>query len=83
MVQAVEDAGLVSRHPDQHDARATQVRLTARGRRTTTRAVAAVEDADDIFFAGLERRRLTIYLDLTREVIHHNTEAASSAAPGG
>jgi hypothetical protein len=62
------------------DARATQVRFTARGRRTIAKAVVAVEDADEAFFAGLDGPRLRHWLALSRDVIaHHQPQDAPPA----
>lgn len=71
-IRKLEGAGLVSRHACPHDARATEVRFTARGRRTVEKAVVSVEEADAQFFAALSHRRLRDWLTLTRDVIASN-----------
>jgi DNA-binding MarR family transcriptional regulator len=82
-IRKLEDAGLVSRHACRHDGRATEVRFTARGRRTVEKAVVSVEEADDLFFAALNDRRLREWLALTREVIAHNAPPSASSGKSG
>jgi DNA-binding MarR family transcriptional regulator len=71
-IRRLQAAGLVSRRPDPHDARATQVRFTAEGRRTIGKAITAVEEADEVFFAGLVGRRRQEWLRLCRTLIGHH-----------
>jgi MarR family transcriptional regulator, transcriptional regulator for hemolysin len=68
-IRRLEAAGLVTRRGASHDGRATQIGFTARGRRTIAKAVVAVENADEIFFAGLDANRLHTWLSLTGELI--------------
>jgi DNA-binding MarR family transcriptional regulator len=79
-IRRLHAAGLVSRRPDPHDARATQVRFTAVGRRTIGRAITAVEEADEVFFASLGTRRRADWLALTGSLIdHHASDAATTS----
>lgn len=71
-IRKLEGAGMVSRHASPHDARATEIRFTARGRRTIEKAVVSVEETDALFFAALSNRRLRDWLVLTRDVIAYN-----------
>jgi DNA-binding MarR family transcriptional regulator len=48
------------------------VRFTEKGRKVVQRAVVAIEDADDSFFAALERRELAVYKSLARRLIAGN-----------
>jgi DNA-binding MarR family transcriptional regulator len=74
-IRKLEGAGLVSRHSSPHDARATEVGLTAAGRTTIAKAVVAVEDVDDDFFAALDQRGLSSWLGLSQRVVEHHTGA--------
>ena len=68
-LRRLEAAGLVSRQRAAHDARATQVDFTPLGRRVAARAILAVEDADEAFFAGLDLSQRQAWLAITSEVI--------------
>lgn len=52
-IRRVEAAGLVARAPSPGDGRATEVRLSAKGRRLVQRAIVSIEDADEAFFGTL------------------------------
>jgi DNA-binding MarR family transcriptional regulator len=78
-IRRLEAAGLVTRRGASHDARATEIGFTARGRRTIAKAVVAVESADETFFAGLDPDRLQTRLRLTSELI--GQQAVSDPAP--
>lgn len=73
-IRRLETAGLVSRESAPHDGRATQVHFTTGGRRTIGKAVVAVEEADEMFFAALDGHRLQSWLALSRDMIGHNTQ---------
>ena len=78
-IRRLEAAGLVTRRGASHDARATEIGFTARGRRTIAKAVVAVESADETFFARLDPDRLQTRLRLTSELI--GQQAVSDPAP--
>ena len=80
-IRRLEEAGLVTRRGAPHYARATEVGFTTRGRRIIAKAVVAVEDADETFFAGLDGERLGSWLSLTSEVVERQaiTESAESS----
>lgn len=80
-IRKLEGAGLVTRQGAPHDARATQVGFTTRGRRIVGKAIVAVEDADETFFAGLDGDQLRSWTSLTSEVIglQATTESAESS----
>jgi len=71
-IRGLEVDRLVVREPSPEDGRAVNVRFTSRGRHLIQRAVVAIEDADDTFFACLPPSRLAIYKTLTRAVIAAN-----------
>jgi MarR family transcriptional regulator, transcriptional regulator for hemolysin len=79
-IRKLEGAGLVTRQDAPHDARATQVGFTTCGRRIAAKAVVAVVDADETFFAGLEADQLRSWVSLTGQVIERQaiTEPAES-----
>jgi DNA-binding MarR family transcriptional regulator len=53
VARALEKHGLITRTPDERDARALRLWITPRGRRHAARAVKAVEGAEAAFFASL------------------------------
>jgi DNA-binding MarR family transcriptional regulator len=68
----LEDQGLVVRTPSALDSRAISVRLTAKGRRLTQKAVVAVEAADDEFFGRISDGQLESYKSLVIALIEGN-----------
>ena len=80
-IRKLEGAGLVTRQGAPHDARATQVGFNTRGRRIVAKAIVAVEDAEETFFAGLDGDQLRSWMSLTSEVIglQATTESAESS----
>jgi len=72
-IRSVERAGLVARQPAPADARATQVRFLARGRRVIANAIVAVEDADEQFFSSLGAKELQTWMALSNEVVRHSS----------
>jgi DNA-binding MarR family transcriptional regulator len=69
MVRLVEEAGLVRRRPDPHDARATRVELTARGRRFRPVAERELARLEGSITARLgERRTAALCAALTQLV---------------
>src|SRR5882762_5614430 len=65
----IEDNGLVVREEHALDSRAITVRLTAKGRKLTQKAIVAVENADDEFFGRLSGPALARYKSLVLAVI--------------
>jgi MarR family transcriptional regulator, transcriptional regulator for hemolysin len=63
-IRKLEDEGLVARGQSAADSRAITVRLTARGRHMTQKAVVAIETADDAFFGRLDAQQLATYKTL-------------------
>jgi MarR family transcriptional regulator for hemolysin len=68
----LEDNGLVVREQSAVDSRAITVRLTAKGRKLTQKAIVAVEDVDDEFFGRLSGSALTRYKSLVVALIDGN-----------
>lgn len=68
-IRRLEDDGLVVRETSSRDSRAIAVRLTAKGRAMTQKAVVAVEDADDEMFGGLSDTQLGVLKKLMVAVI--------------
>jgi MarR family transcriptional regulator for hemolysin len=68
----LEDNGLVVREQHPLDGRAITVRLTAKGRKLTQKAIVAVEDADDDFFGRLSEPALARFKSLVVELIEGN-----------
>jgi DNA-binding MarR family transcriptional regulator len=67
MVRTVEHAGLVASRPDPHDARATLVHLTARGRAFQPVAARVVAHLEELVTARLgERRTAALRASLTQ-----------------
>ena len=71
-IRKLEEAGLLQRDPSPHDSRAVHVRFTAKGRKLVQKAVLAVEDADDAFFAALTPGQLAQYKAVARSLIAGN-----------
>jgi len=63
-IRKLEDDGLVARGQSATDSRAITVRLTAKGRNMTQKAVVAIESADDEFFGQLDAQQLATYKSL-------------------
>jgi MarR family transcriptional regulator for hemolysin len=76
----LEDNGLVVRKQSAVDSRAITVRLTAKGRKLTQKAVVAVEDADDEFFGRLDGPALGRFKSLVVALIDGNDPLASATA---
>lgn len=79
-IRRLEQQGHVARAVSETDARATEVRLTSKGRRSIGRAVVAIEDADADFFGKLGAAELASYRRLTRSLIARNAGAPDEAA---
>jgi DNA-binding MarR family transcriptional regulator len=73
-VRKIEAMGLVHRRRSLADNRATQVQFTDRGRKIVTKAVRAVENADEEFFACLSKHQIGKYKCLTLSVIAENSK---------
>ena len=73
-IRRLEDNGLVKRAPSSEDARATDVRFTAKGRKTTEAAIVAIEEADDVFFSSLPATELASYKRLIAALVAANSE---------
>jgi DNA-binding MarR family transcriptional regulator len=71
-VRKLEQAGLVSRGRSESDSRATHVQLSPGGRKIAQRAIEAVENADEEFFACLSKHQINAYKTLALAVIAHN-----------
>ncbi len=72
-IRRLEEIGLVYRARSASDSRATTVRFTAKGKRTIEKAIAAIENADEDFFSGLNEHQLGSYRSLTASVIASNS----------
>ncbi|MDQ6830932.1 MAG: MarR family transcriptional regulator [Gemmatimonadota bacterium] len=77
-IRKLADDGLVVREQSNADSRALAVKLTAKGRRLTERAIIAVESADDEFFGRLSERRLETYKSLVVALIDGNATRDSA-----
>jgi DNA-binding MarR family transcriptional regulator len=60
-IRRLEGDGVVKRAPSVYDGRATGVRFTAKGRKLTEAAIAAIEEADEEFFSTLSASELSAY----------------------
>ena len=72
-IRRLEDEGVVKRAPSSSDGRATDVRLTAKGRNMTEAAIVAIEDADDAFFASLSATELAAYKGVVTALVAANS----------
>lgn len=72
-IRRLEAAGLVKRAQSSADGRATDVRFTAKGRKTSEVAIVAIERADDEFFSGLSAADLTVYRRLLVSLVAANS----------
>jgi DNA-binding MarR family transcriptional regulator len=79
-LRKLEGSGLVSRQRAAHDARATEVRFTPQGRRTTAEAIRAVEDADETLFAGLDLTHRQAWMTVTNALITRNASKVGSTS---
>jgi DNA-binding MarR family transcriptional regulator len=71
-IRRLEEDGLVKRARSSSDGRATQVRVTAKGRKLTEAAIVAIEEADDRFFAGLSAADLARYKAIVATLVAAN-----------
>jgi DNA-binding MarR family transcriptional regulator len=71
-IRKLEEDGFVVREQSSSDSRATNVRFTAKGRKAIQRAIVAIENADEEFFACLTENQLETYKSLTSSVIANN-----------
>jgi DNA-binding MarR family transcriptional regulator len=71
-VRKIEEIGLVQRKKSSSDNRATHVQFTAEGKRIIAKAIEAVENADEEFFACLSKHQMDQYKFLTLSVITGN-----------
>jgi MarR family transcriptional regulator for hemolysin len=71
-IRRLETDGVVKRAPSMADGRATEVRLTTKGRRVTEAAIVAVESADEEFFGVLSPMELARYRGLTIALVARN-----------
>jgi DNA-binding MarR family transcriptional regulator len=69
LLDALEDKGLVTRHPHAQDRRKNVVELTAVGRDTLDRATKAGEDAERRFLAPLSEPAAQQLKDVLRALI--------------
>jgi MarR family transcriptional regulator for hemolysin len=72
-IRRLEETRFVKRDRSTSDGRATEVRLTAKGRNIADAAIVAIEDADDRFFASLSARDLAAYRALMRRLVTANS----------
>jgi DNA-binding MarR family transcriptional regulator len=77
VVRRLEELGMVSRRPDQNDARAIRVVLTASGRRAAVRVKAAWADAEARLLAGLQPEGV----QSARRVLESMRHATGGEAP--
>lgn len=80
-LRRLEDAGHVRRRTDPHDRRSLLVELTAKGRRASERAAAAVGDHYTDVLAGLDRGERASLADLLGGVLGR-LEAATGHGSG-
>lgn len=71
-IRGLEKDGLVLRAQSPSDSRATNVRFTAKGKRTVKRAIVMIENADEEFFSCLNEKQLDAFRSLTSSVIANN-----------
>jgi MarR family transcriptional regulator, transcriptional regulator for hemolysin len=72
-VRKLEKIGLVRRQSSTSDGRATNVQFTAEGRKAVAKAIEAVENADEEFFACLSEDQRAKYRCLTLAAISGNS----------
>jgi DNA-binding MarR family transcriptional regulator len=72
-IRKLETAGFITRTTSTVDTRAVDVEFTAFGRKQIRKAIVAVENADEAFFAHLTRDELKVYCQLTLAVIAGNS----------
>jgi len=63
---------LIVREPSVLDSRATSVRCTAKGKEIIHKAIVAIENADEDFFACLTKKQLDAYKSLILRIITGN-----------
>jgi MarR family transcriptional regulator for hemolysin len=68
-IRKLGEDGMLTREQSGADSRALVVRLTAKGRRLTQRAVVAVESADEEFFGRIGKRPLATFKSLAIALI--------------
>jgi MarR family transcriptional regulator, transcriptional regulator for hemolysin len=71
-IRKLEDDGLVVRVQSSSDNRATNVGFTAHGKKIIHKAIVAIENADDAFFACLSEKQMEAYKLFTSIVIANN-----------
>jgi len=71
-VRRLQQADLVVREASHKDSRATNVRFSAQGRKLVKKAIVAIENADEAFFACLSSAELVSYKGLTSKIIEKN-----------
>lgn len=71
-IRNLEQHGWVDRVPSASDSRALCISLTATGQDSIKAAIAAVESADEVFFAALDTPARQQYLHIAQTLIQHN-----------
>ncbi|MGL5816274.1 MAG: MarR family winged helix-turn-helix transcriptional regulator [Phycicoccus sp.] len=65
-LDALQDAGMITREPDPHDRRVRMVSITARGRRTRDRAQAAIQHQEGLMLAQFSAAERSAFLRVAR-----------------
>jgi MarR family transcriptional regulator for hemolysin len=73
-VRKLEKIGLVQRERSSSDSRATNVQFTAKGKEAVAKAIEAVENADEEFFACLSEDQRAQYRFLSLAAISGNSK---------
>ena len=71
-IRRLEEDGFVAREDSSTDSRAINVNFTPRGRGLIQKAIVAIENTDEEFFASLSKKQLEIFKSLTSAVIKAN-----------
>jgi hypothetical protein len=79
MLQRMQQSGLIERSPDPHDARATRVALSDKGRATHAEALRIWDELERLTVAGLtqaEQAELRVLLGKVSEALDDRSESA-------
>ena len=76
-IRQLEEKGFIVRAPSPLDSRAVNVTFLPYGKKQIGKAIMAIENADEVFFACLSRKKLAAYKTLTVSVIADNAPQSS------